>query len=253
MSAYNCLRIDFVDGVSQYRFYKNPVSKREYLYGEESAIESERIDKKIVNHVLSPFGHGDIVENIQVLSELEKAMRHQRCIVSSVNRTKNMIYNYARGNVWDWFITLTFDKNKIDRYNYEECSTRLRKWLNNMKTKYAPTMKYLIVPEQHKDGAWHFHGLLSDTGNMVFNKAFNKHTGEILETKSGLQIYNFGSYKMGFSTATPITDTAKASSYITKYITKDLAVNTKGFRRYYPSNNLELPLKSFFSYLMQKG
>jgi hypothetical protein len=219
------------DGVSQYRFYKNPVTKREYLYGEESVIESDRIDKKIENHIGTPFGDGDVKEDIVSLSTVELALRHQRCIVSSTNRTKNMVYNYARGDVWNWFITLTFNKNKINRYSFEECSKRLRKWLNNMKNIYAPDMKYLVVPEQHKDGAWHFHGLLSNTGAMVFNKDCNKYTGELLETKSGLQIYNFGNYKMGFSTATPITDTAKASSYITKYITKDLSQNTKGFRR----------------------
>jgi hypothetical protein len=51
---------------------------------------------------------------------------------------------------------------------------------------------------------------------------------------------------MGHSTATQITDTAKASSYITKYITKELCARTKGFRRFYPSNNLDLPSKSFY-------
>lgn len=248
MSAYNCVRIDFVDGQSQYRFYDNPISVKDYMYGEKSKIESDRIDNKILKHENSPFGHGDVIEDVIVLTELEEAMRHQRCVISSVNRTKNMIYNYARGNVWEWFITLTFSKEKVNRYDYKECSGKLRKWLNNVKNKYAPELKYLVVPEQHKDGAWHFHGLLSNTGNIKFNKAFNKKTGELLYTKSNLPILNFGSYKMGFSTATAITDTAKASSYITKYITKELAVNTKGFRRYYPSSNLDLPLKSFFIY-----
>jgi len=137
-------------------------------------------------------------------------------------------------------------------------------------------LKYLVVPEEHKGEfseckcsscdylyknnidccpicknkekifAWHFHGLLSNTDTMKFNKAFNRDTGEILMTKSGLDIYNFGNYKMGHSTATQITDTAKASSYITKYITKELCARTKGFRRFYPSNNLDLPLKSYF-------
>lgn len=253
MSAYNCMRIDFIDGNSQYRFYKNPVTKKEYLLGEESVIESERIDEKIKNHVATPFGGcADINDNaFKVLSPIEIAMRRQRSVVNSVNRTKGMIYNYARGNVWEWFITLTFSKDKVNRYDYEECSKKLRKWLNNIRVKYAKDLKYLVVPEQHKDGAWHFHGLLSNTGNMVFNEAKNKHTGALLKTKNDLQIYNFGNYKLGYSTATAIVDTSKASSYITKYITKELSVNTKGFRRYYPSANLDLPPKSFFYILYQ--
>lgn len=247
MSAYNCMRIDFVNGQSQYRFYSTMVTTKEYLYGEKSVIESERIDNKILDHVPTPFNtHGDIIDDIKVYSPIELALRHERSVISSVNRTKNMVYNYARGNVWEWFITLTFNKEKIDRYNYDECSKRLRKWLNNIKNKYAPNLKYLVIPEQHKDGAWHFHGLLSDCGNIKFNEAFNKHTGELLYTKSDLPIYNFGSYKLGYSTATAIVDTEKASSYVTKYITKDMAVNTKGYRRYYPSANLDLPPKTYF-------
>ncbi len=253
MMAYNCLRVDFVNGQSQYRFYDNPIGVREYMYGEKSVIESERIDKKIENHVYTPFGHGDVKEDIKILTDIEKAMRHQRCVISSVNRTKNMIYNYARGNVWEWFITLTFNKNKVNRYDYAECSKKLRKWLNNVRNKYAPDLRYLVIPEQHKDGAWHFHGLLSNTGKIQFNEAVNKYSALPLFTKSGLQIFNFANYKLGYSTATAITDTAKASSYVTKYITKELAVKTKGCRRYYPSNNLELPQKSFFSCLIMKG
>lgn len=247
MSAYNVVRMDFVNGQSQYRFYKTPVTSKDYLYGEQSKIESDRLDEKIKNHVVTPFDVcADIVEEIKDYSPVELALRQQRSIMSSVHRTKNMVYNYSRGNVWEWFITLTFNKEKIDRYNFELCSKTVRKWLKNVKYKYASEMKYILVPEQHKDGAWHFHGLLSHCGAMKFNRAFNKYTGELLFSKSGLPIYNFGNYKLGFSSATPILDTAKASSYITKYITKELAINTKGFRRYYPSANLELPKKSYY-------
>lgn len=248
MSAYNMLRTDYVDGNTQFRLYKNPITIKDYMHGEKGKIESDRIDEKIKNHVRTPFGvYADINEKgFEVLTALEKELRHQRSLISSANRAKNSIYNYARGNVWEWFITLTFSKDKVDRYNYEECSNKLRNWLSNMRKRYAKDLKYLVVPEQHKDGAWHFHGLLSNTGGMRFDMACNKHTGVILETKSGLPIFNFGNYKLGFSTATQITDTAKASSYITKYITKELCANTKGFRRFYPSNNLDLPTKSFY-------
>lgn len=44
----------------------------------------------------------------------------------------------------------------------------------------------------------------------------------------------------------PIQDSARASSYITKYITKDLTLRTKGYRRYYPSQNLDLPKKTYY-------
>jgi hypothetical protein len=53
MSAYNCVRYDFVNGQSQFRFYKNPISVKEYMFGEKSKAESDRIDRKIENHVLT--------------------------------------------------------------------------------------------------------------------------------------------------------------------------------------------------------
>ena len=247
MGAYNVVRYDFVDGNSQYRIFKEPVTKHECMYGEESVRESDAIDRKIERHVKTPFGdYADLKGEHIYYDALEKALRHQRCVISSVNRTKNMVYNYARGNVWEWFITLTFDRKKIDRYDYNVCSKAVRKWLQNMRRMYAPDLMYLIIPEMHKDGAFHFHGLLSNTGTMAFNKGCNVHTGELLCTKSGLQIYNFGNYKLGFSTATAITSTEKASSYVTKYITKEMAARTKGVRRCYPSQNLKKPVRSYF-------
>lgn len=276
MGAYNAVRIDFVNGQSQFRFYETPVGYKEYMYGEKSKIESDSIDRQLEAHIRTPFGYGDIKDLPPSYTPLELALRQERSVISSINRTKNMIYSYARGNVWEWFITLTFNGEKVDRYDYNQCSKKLRQWLNNIRKKYALELKYLVIPEQHtgmnssckcgscgevyvnrlkecpicksKDKlyAWHFHGLFSNCGKMKFDKAFNKHTGELLLTKNNLQIYNFGNYKLGYSTATPIEDTAKASSYITKYITKELAINTKGFRRYYPSANLDLPPKTYF-------
>ena len=253
MGAYNLVRYDYVDGVSQYRLFKNPVAVTELRYGEESVRESERIDRNIERHVRTPFGDfADLKGEHVYYDALEKALRHQRCVISSVNRTKNNVYNYARGNVWEWFVTLTFNKEKIDRYDYTACSKAVRKWLNHMRERYSKDLKYLVVPEMHKDGAWHFHALMSNTGDMVFSKAFNRHTGELLHTESGLQIYNLGNYKWGFSTATIIHSTERASSYVTKYITKEMAARTKGVRRYYPSNNLDKPVKSYFFMRIQK-
>lgn len=255
MGAYNAVRIDFVDGTSQVRFYKETIKVKDITEWQESELESERIDNKYIKHIKTPFGqYGDLkgIHNHVYYDALELALRHQRCVISSVNRTKNQLYNYAMGNIWDWFITLTFNKEKINRYDYKACCKAVRKWLNNMRNRYAKDLKYLIVPEMHKDGAWHFHGVLSNCGDMVFDMACNKHTGELLCTKSGLQIYNFGNYNWGFSTATRVNDNKKACNYITKYITKELAARTKGIRRFYPSNNLDKPPRSYFFWKILK-
>ena len=64
-------------------------------------------------------------------------------------------------------------------------------------------------------------------------------------TVTAHEIFNnnisFRSFKYGFTTVSKIEDTQKVSSYITKYITKELISATKGKHRYLYSKNLEVP------------
>lgn len=153
----------------------------------------------------------------------------------SLSRTKQMIYDYAIMNHWEWFITMTFDGEKVDRYDYAAVSKKMSQWLDNQRKNNAPGMKYMLVPEQHKDGAWHFHGLLSNTGSMKIVDS-----GKI-DVRSGRQIYNITSFRTGLTTATVIGESDKAVNYITKYVTKESDGLLKGKKRYWNSRNLELP------------
>ena len=148
-------------------------------------------------------------------------------------RAKKNIYYLARSNEWEWFVTLTLDKEKIDRYDYDEVSKRVKKWFDNLKQRKAPDMYYIIVPERHKDGAWHFHGLIGGCSGLTF-----VNSGKRTSKASGRQIiYNFEDWKFGFSTATKVKDTERVSGYICKYITKDMCEATVGKRRYWYSLN----------------
>ena len=51
-------------------------------------------------------------------------------------------------------------------------------------------------------------------------------------------------WKYGWSTATAVVSSCKSASYICKYITKDLVQGIGKRRRFYPSNNLDLPEES---------
>lgn len=209
--AYNLQKIEFLD-CTQYRIYGTPVTERQYMSGEKLRLRSDAIDERIRRHQQTPWGtFADEVDNIEVLSTDEIIARKRRSVISSTNRSKTMLYNYARSNEWDYFITLTFNKDKIDRYDYKVVSQAVRKWLDNTKRKYAPNLKYLLVPELHtlKKGettpAWHFHGLISNTGDIKFTRAIDPHTNKEMFTDSEIPIFNFKSYKLGFTTATPYT------------------------------------------------
>ncbi len=161
--------------------------------------------------------------------------QHDRSIKSSANRAKNKVYEYCRANDWEWFITLTFDPNKIDSTNYDLVTQKVSQWLKNMRKDYAPDLKYVMVPELHSDGRkFHFHALFSNVGTMSF-----KDSGTSCSTG---KIYNLGNYKLGFTTATEITDSKKASNYLSKYITKELCALTPSKKRYWNSKNLDKPL-----------
>lgn len=202
------------------KFYKNDILNKDDKIAEFGIDEVEKkYNDKIIECKQIDFD--------DFLSDEEyKKSESQRV---SFTRTKNSIYHIARSASWDWFLTLTLSPDVVDRYNLDECSKKLRKHLNNIKVRKCPDMYYLIVPEQHKDGAWHFHGLIGGCNDLNFADS-----GILCDDKS---IYNWLDYKLGFTTATRVQDTARVSSYICKYITKDLCGITVGRQRYFVSKN----------------
>lgn len=169
-----------------------------------------------------PVAYEDIKEDLE-----EKKKRSVR---SSMGRTVNAVYRIARANVWDWFITFTFNPDIVDSFDYSATVKKLSMWLNNMR-KASPDLGYIVVPEQHESGRYHFHGLFKDCEGFEFvpsSKCTNK--GEV--------IYNVGKYKFGWTTATRIGSQDRVTKYIAKYINKDLCQVAFGKRRYWVSRNL---------------
>lgn len=153
------------------------------------------------------------------------------CIRVSLGKTKNTIYNIARSNIWKWFITFTINPDKADRSNYDEVVKRLTIFLNNLQKRKCPNLKYLIVPELHADKTnYHFHGLIAECDELefVFSGKFDK---------KGKPVFNIPQWSYGFTTATLVEDTARASSYITKYVTKESERYLKNKHRYYTNRN----------------
>jgi hypothetical protein len=168
------------------------------------------------------------------LSINQRVIKVRENFKRSSRRSKNMIYDIARSNVWEWFVTLTFNPEKVNSFDYDACTKKLSKWLNNTRTKCGDNFRYIVIPELHQSGRYHFHGLMSGCDGLKF---------EISGHKSGEDdIYNIGGYKLGFTTATRVKDTARVSMYIAKYVTKELTACTKGKRRYWASKNCDKPL-----------
>lgn len=172
------------------------------------------------------------IDDFDDLDALEQKRKAESERVSAA-RCKNNLYYISRSNVWQWFVTLTIaPSDRIDRYNYDECSAKVRKWFDNLRQRKTPDLYYLIVPEMHKDGAWHYHALIGGADGLTFVDSGHKDAG-------GEPIYNFEDWRYGFSTATRIVDTCRASSYIAKYITKDMCRATKGKHRFWASKSCQ--------------
>lgn len=256
--------------------YWKPAPDYDYALNDPVYDYDEDDFAKLKNWVITPFDFDYQMQATElkpddeylVLTEEELQKKRDRSLQSSLNRSKRMIYDYGRSNVWEWFITLTFKRVKeFTAENYTECSGKVREWFKNIRKNHCPNIKYLAVPEQHISGAWHFHCLVSNCDELTFEKAVNnqkwrkdengeymldkngqlvpnKYFGEYLRTSypDGEYIFNIKQYQNGWSTATKIIDTRKSVSYIVKYITEELTKCTFGKRRYFPSNNLKLPV-----------
>lgn len=214
MGSYNLKVYEYATGF-QLRLYNQSL-----IYSEKNQSVS----------LISSIDEADKKVHTCELSEERKEHSYQ----VSASRTISTLYEIARANIWEYFVTFTFNRQKIDSSNYALLSDKVSKWLNNLRSRYAPDLKYLLVPELHKDGIhYHFHALIANTGNIDFIDSGVKHNGNI--------IYNIGNWKFGFTTASKVIDSARASSYITKYITKDLCSVTKYKKRYWSSRNCDRP------------
>lgn len=161
--------------------------------------------------------------------------------ISSLSRTKTLVRDLVLCNDFELFCTFTFDPNKVDSFKLHYCWSVMSRWLHHQRDlsrERGKEFKYLIIPEQHKSGRWHFHALISGYSSTL------KDSG--LKTLTLRPIYNITAFRSGFTTAVEIDSKEGVSSYVTKYITKDF-VTTFNQRRFFCSRNLVRPTKEINS------
>lgn len=154
----------------------------------------------------------------------------------SMRRARAKLRDIARSTAFEWFVTFTLDKSRIDRYDVREITARLNVWLDNRVRRRG--LAYVLVPERHKDGAIHFHGLINGAlnGQMVDSG----HTDG-----GGHRVYNLGAWGYGFSTAIRLYgDYRRAVGYVCKYIGKQS--DKIGGRWYYSGGKLCGPVVERF-------
>ena len=162
-----------------------------------------------------------------------------------LKKVKTNIIDLAYNNkdFFDYFITLTFDSNNKkffpNGYDHEVAIELLKKWIDNQKHQNK-NMTYILVPEFHKSGNLHFHGLVGNVDTWVLIQAKNPNTGKEI-IKNGSRIYNLSNYNLGFTTISKIKNSEAVTNYISKYATKEL-ITLKSKKRYWYSRNLLKPI-----------
>lgn len=181
---------------------------------------------------------------------IEKNFSSSKCsvndekLLNNLIRAKTKVREYALCNYFEYFATFTLDKDKYDRYNLPKFIKDLGQFIRDYRKKYKSNIQYLLIPEQHKDGAWHIHGLLMGIKEEHLI-SFDTIPGVPGRLKNR-GYYNFVLYekKFGFNSLGKIKDTDKVANYITKYITKDFGKDIElNHKSYYCSRGLKKPVE----------
>lgn len=204
-------------------------------------------DSPYLHDVYTVKQYGEHTVRISYSSSMREAgwederPHHDKCSVNdaklsnNLSRAKNIVREYVLCNPWDYWCTFTIDSKKYDRFDFDGYMKSFAKFLNNYNTRNRKNfpeyrVKYLLVPEQHDDGAWHVHGFIK--GIVPSDLYINSY---------GYLTWSQYEQKFGFISMDRIRDIDKCSSYILKYMTKDSQKNVTSLNRhlYYASKGLE--------------
>ena len=211
----------------------------------------QTIEKK----ALSDAFHDMATNRVEIESGIDYEERNRQ---RSARRAKARCRDYIMSEYdFQYFVTMTTNGDDFDRHDIPEACRRLSVWLNNQVQRKG--LKYLLVPELHKDGAVHWHGFINDALRTVHSGTYvppqgGKPIKESTVRKKGLRIedckpvYNLPEWPYGFTTAIPLYgEKAAIAAYICKYITKqfDDGAGLIGGRYYLHSNNLRKPVEIY--------
>ena len=229
-------------------------------------------EQSLLRHDLwSAYDYGDIVKVVYIKSapnkpnpkkhdllypedqkprpKFEKQKRSEgERFSNSISRSKSRVFELAMCNEFKYFCTFTQDEKLRDRFDLKEFRkdfAQLVRNINRCRTE-DNKIKYLLIPEQHKDGAWHMHGLLQGlTAEDLRPFSLNERLPYRIrkQLKNCVKIYDWTRYRraFGYFTCTEIESGTACAKYITKYISKDLqkSVRESGEHLFFASQGLK--------------
>lgn len=172
----------------------------------------------------------------------------------SLRRAAAKLRDLALSDPFRYFVTLTLDQSKIDRYDMGQITKALNGWLDNHVRRDG--LAYILVPERHKDGAVHFHGFFNDALSVVDSGTLDvPGSKKPRKPRSASQravwlaagahvVYNVEAWPYGFTTALELYgDYPAAVAYVCKYVRKQR--EKIGGRWWYHGGKLNGPAVSY--------
>lgn len=167
------------------------------------------------------FKRGLGLEDSVFLHDREDDNHYDVKLDNNFSRARSMVLQYALCNLWAYFFTGTLDPTKYDRFDLDTFMLELSQWIRDMRKKYGTKIQVLLVPEGHKDGAWHIHGLVYGLPDHVLCKF--QPPAPLKLIKGGFLNWPDYQAKFGYCSLAPIRDPIATAFYITKYVSKDLS------------------------------
>lgn len=231
--------LDFTELV----FYKEAFQYTENKSLKQYTIDGERIIKN----------GRKFIEEDGVLIPKDNVVLNDigRSIDNSTKRSKASFYNFGLNNDFQYFLTLTFSDEHVDRYDDEKVKYEYKKF--RRKLQYInKNVKLLAGVERHKPnseyptGALHFHVLVGNIDlSPYMTLAVSPKSTNKLKCKAGIEMHNLTIFKTGLSTVVEFPkdyDRLRVVNYCIGYVSLE---NNIGYnkKRYFRTGNLNAGTK----------
>ena len=204
----NCKQKIYPDGSQEFLFCSRPIFGRA---GWEEVDADHEVFRADVSN-----------EKADAAANVDRARRRARAALRDI----------ALCSDFQYFVTLTLDKERVDRYDAGTVFRKLNNWLDNAVRRQG--LAYVLVPEHHADGALHFHGLFNDALRRVDSGTLSipgekrprrvrskKQRAELIAA-GARPVWNLPDWGLGFSSAIELYgERGQAVNYVCKYIGKE--------------------------------
>ncbi len=219
-------------GLFRYKLIQHNYGYKLYVFKGDYIFVNKKLEDRLltVNRERLKLGQRLItLEEFKLLCKSKNQKERDR-LNELTNRVKTKVFDYVMNNDFNAFITITFDKKKVDREDIKLTMTKLLKFFNNYKYYNDKDFIYLVIPEWHKNKkAIHFHGFVKiDFDNLEYKG---------MDVKGNVPFYiwpqlfkSFGANRL----TTLYNKLEFAVYYSTKYVIKS---KYKPLHKYYYQSN----------------